>query len=264
MMATTLPEAPVRLGRPLFGFQFDGDRLETLVSAVATMPAPGQGVRLLVTANLDHIVILRKNPALRRAYDHSWRRTIDGTPVWVYARMRGARVPERVTGADLVPELLPRLAPDQHRLFFVVATEEIGRRITAWAALRGYPVDAVITEVPPFGFERDEVFGMALARRIRDHGTTHLFFGVGCPRSETWIDGHRDQLGDLYALAVGAALGFFAGVERRAPPVVRRLGMEWLWRVHHEPRRLGPRYFVRSWAFFAAVAGDLRGRAPRG
>jgi N-acetylglucosaminyldiphosphoundecaprenol N-acetyl-beta-D-mannosaminyltransferase len=247
-------------GRPLFGIPFSPDTVAELEDAIVAGPVPGQGVRLLVTANLDHVVELQANPALRRAYLHSWRRTIDGAPVLLYGMARGSGVTHRITGADLVPTLLPRLRPGRHRLAFVVATDEIARRLGAWAADRGYPADHLVFDVPPFGFEADEAYGEALARRIRDTGTTHLFFGVGCPKSEVWIDGHRDRLGDLYALAVGAALGFFTGVEKRAPRVLSHLGLEWMWRVAREPRRLGPRYLVRSWGFVGAVLGDLRGR----
>jgi N-acetylglucosaminyldiphosphoundecaprenol N-acetyl-beta-D-mannosaminyltransferase len=252
--------APDGAGRPLFGIAFSGDSVAELEDAIAAGPEGAQGVRMLVTANLDHVVELQGNPALREAYLHSWRRTIDGAPVLLYGMARGSGVTHRITGADLVPTLLPRLDPARHRLSFVVATDEIARRLRTWAVEQGFPADGVLFDVPPFGFEHDRVYSEALAARIRATGTTHLFFGVGCPKSEVWIDRHRDRLGDLYALAVGAALGFFVGVERRAPRLVSTLGFEWLWRVAREPRRLAPRYLVRSWGFVGAVVDDLRRR----
>lgn len=245
-------------GRWLFGYHFSPDTTEQVVNAALPLPEPNQGVRLVVTANLDHIVLLQSNSRLRDAYTHAWLRTIDGTPVFLYARARGIDIAERVTGADIFPMLLDRFDPARHRPFFVAANEQIVDGLGDWAADRGFPSGAVATDIPPFGFEDDADYGARLAARIRDHGTTHLFFGVGCPRSEIWINEHRNALGDVYAFAVGAALGFFVGTEQRAPRLMRRLGMEWAWRVLHDPGRLAQRYFVRSWGFAAAVLRDLR------
>jgi N-acetylglucosaminyldiphosphoundecaprenol N-acetyl-beta-D-mannosaminyltransferase len=144
-----------------------------------------------------------------------------------------------------------------------VASADIAERMAKWTRNAGFSPYAVGFEVPPFGFERDADHGRALAERIRANGTTHLFFGVGCPRSEVWIDKHRNELGDLYALAVGAAVGFHVGIQRRAPRVMRDYGMEWLWRLLSEPRRLGPRYVVRSWAFLAAIRSDLNDKGRK-
>jgi N-acetylglucosaminyldiphosphoundecaprenol N-acetyl-beta-D-mannosaminyltransferase len=244
--------------RPLFGVRFTRKTFAQVVDETAALPAAGQGVRLLVTANLDHVVNLRRNAGLVRAYDHAWWRTIDGTPVFLYAKLRKLGVPDKVTGADLLPALLDRFRPGQHRPFFVVATEEIGAGLRSWGAGKGFDPEAIGVVAPPFGFEQDAAYSRTLAERIRVHGTTHLLFGVGAPKSEIWIDTHSDRLGDCCAFGVGAALGFFTGDDRRAPSAVRKIGMEWLWRVGQEPRRLARRYFVQSWGFLAAIAGDLR------
>lgn len=262
-MAGTKPFSADPTTAPVFGVRFDDVGLEALADSIADGPTPGQGTRLVVTANVDHIVLLREHTSLQAAYRHSWRRTIDGTPVWLYTRFRRGVAPARVTGADLFPQVLARLVPGRHRLFFVVASEEIAERMAAWIEHAGFAPDTVGFEVPPFGFERDVGHGRALAARIRSNGTTHLFFGVGCPRSEVWIDRHRRDLGDVYALAVGAAVGFHVGVQRRAPRVMRRYGMEWLWRLLSEPGRLGPRYIVRSWAFLAAIRSDLNDKGTK-
>jgi len=245
-------------GRPLFGIRFSGATFEEMVHDLSAKPLPGQGVRMVVTANLDHIVQLRDHAGLRKAYERAWRRTIDGAPVLLYARWRKAGVPGRVTGADLFPALLARFEPSSHRPFFVAASGEIAAGLRRWGAGKGFTPDSIGIDVPPFGFDANEGYGERLADAIREHGTTHLIFGLGCPKSETWIDHHRDQLGDCYAIAVGAALGFFVGTDRRAPGLVGRIGMEGLWRVGQEPRRLSRRYFVRSWGFLAAITDDLR------
>lgn len=249
-----------QFSRPVLGIRFSQLSMDDILALVTRPPRAGQGALLTVTANVDHIVLLRKNAALRDAYAHAWQRTIDGAPVFLYSRLRGADVPQRVTGADLFPRLMEKLAGGPYRLFLVVADETIRNRLLQWASENGL-AGAMEIDIPPFGFEKDEEYGRRLAQRIRDHGTTHLIFGVGCPRSEVWVDRHRDQLGDCYAFAVGAAVAFFVGTIRRAPVLAQRVGLEWAWRVAAEPRRLAARYFVGSWTFFGAVIDDLKSRS---
>lgn len=242
----------------MFGYAFAADRLEELADAIATVPIAGQGTRLVVTANVDHIVQLQNNAALAEAYRNSWKRTIDGMPVWLYARLSKLDIPERIPGADLFPAVIARLSPSEHRPFFVVANAEIGERLIDKLGQLAFDSSAVQYLVPPFGFERDPEYSKFMMERILANHTTHLFFGVGCPRSEVWISQHRAGLGDVYAMAVGAALAFFVGVERRAPELMRAAGFEWLWRVIHEPRRLAARYFIHSRAFLSALIADVK------
>lgn len=245
-------------GTEMFGYSFASDSLGELADAIATTPASDQGARLVVTANVDHIVQLQTNAALAEAYRNSWKRTIDGMPVWLYARFSKLAISERVTGADLFPAVMARLSPAEHRPFFVVANTEIGQRLKTELDRRGFGPSTTQYLVPPFGFENDAEYGKTMIECITKHRTTHLFFGVGCPRSEVWISQNRSSLGDVHAMAVGAALAFFVGVERRAPEVMRDVGLEWLWRVAFDPKRLTARYFIHSWRFLAALIADVR------
>jgi N-acetylglucosaminyldiphosphoundecaprenol N-acetyl-beta-D-mannosaminyltransferase len=146
-----------------------------------------------------------------------------------------------------------------HRPFFLVSRPRTGMLLRQFLISRGLPAGALAIECPPFGFENDRQYSTSLAGRIRAHGTTHLILGVGAPKSEVWIDTHREDLGPCYAFGVGAGLDFFVRVERRAPGWMQRLGMEWFWRFAREPRRLFRRYFIDSWIFVSAVKRDLTG-----
>lgn len=244
--------------RPVFGIRFSALTTKQLVRRLACEPVPaGEGVRLLATANLDHIVQLTRNPAFGAAYDRAWVATADGAPIYRFARMRGCKLPERVTGADLFAHLMERLSPALHRPFFAIADETIGREIKTALIARGFDPASIAWTCPAFGFEKDEAASNGLAQAIRDHRATHLFFALGAPKSEIWIDRHRLQLGDCYALAIGAAVEFFLGLRQRAPHWVQRIGMEWFWRFAHEPRRLFHRYFVDSWHILVALKREL-------
>mgnify|MGYP001796891773 CR=1 FL=1 len=250
-----------RVGPKVFGLNFAIETQEEMLRALTCEPARATGPRLLVTANLDHIVTLRRNAAFREAYADAWRVTSDGAPVFLYARIRGAAIRERVTGSDLFAAWCERVRPEEHRVFLLASNPVTAEKIRIHFLSRGFGAEAVTVEVPPFGFECDEEYSRALVERVRGARATHLVMGVGAPKSEIWAHSHRDRLGPLYVLCVGASIEFFTGDKARAPAWVGRLGLEWLHRFASEPRRLFHRYFVRSWAFLAAIADDLR--APR-
>jgi N-acetylglucosaminyldiphosphoundecaprenol N-acetyl-beta-D-mannosaminyltransferase len=241
-----------------FGIAFSPMKQSELVAEIAGRRVPhGNGPRTIVTANVDHVVQLTRNSEFRKAYDNAWVVTADGMPVFAYARLRGAAGPERVPGSDLVAELLPALVPERDRVFIAASSRRTGRSLRAFLVSRGFRRADVKYQVPPFGFEADEAYSDDLASRIRAHRTTHLLFGLGAPKSEIWINQRRDQLGDCYALSVGAGLDFLAGTQRRAPVWMRRVGLEWSWRLAQEPRRLWRRYTVDAWHIFGAIRDDL-------
>lgn len=239
---TSIGDARVR--RTVFGISFHDESVEELAHRIATEPVlPGTGPRMVATANIDHIVGLHENPAFRRSYDRAWAITADGWPVVLYARLMGKYRQGRVTGADLFPRIVAELQPGKHRLFCVTSSEKTAARLLERLETEaGIPRDMVRTHVPDFGFEHDSDKCQGMCAEIGRFGTTHLFMGVGAPKSEIWVDRHRDGLGDIYACCFGAALNFYAGTRRRAPVLVQNLGLEWAWRLSTEPKRLAMRY----------------------
>lgn len=252
--------------KAVFGLAFSPHTQSELVDRLSRERiAPGVGPRTILTANIDHVVRLRHDHDFRDAYDRAWAVTADGAPVLMYAKLRGARELTRVTGSDLVMALLPALDPKKARLFFVVGDTGTADRLRDLLKARAFDSQAVMIEVAPQDFGKDQAYSDTLTRAIRRHRTTHLLMGLGAPKSEIWVHRHRDRLGDCYVLPVGAGLEFFAGTKRRAPVWMRSAGLEWAWRLGSEPRRLWRRYLVDSWLFLGAIGTDLatpdRGRA---
>lgn len=242
----------------VLGVAFSELTRDALVANITTAAVPvGEGPRLIVTANLDHIVHLSENSLFRSCYRQAWAVTADGMPIYLYARFRGCPVPERVTGSDLVVDVFEKLDAKAHRCFLIASNLHTADRLVAKLLARGFAHAAIAKTVPPRGFERDDAASVALARAVEDHRTTHLFIGVGAPKSELWANRHRDRIGDCYVLAVGSGLDFLAGTRSRAPKWMQVAGLEWLFRFGQEPGRLFHRYFVRSWRAFGIIARDL-------
>jgi len=248
----------------VFGIRFSTEDKESLVSSVVDGPVPqGGGLRMVATANIDHVVNLLRDRRFRVAYRSAWATTADGAPVALYARWRGAGVPGRVAGPDLFAALMPALVAGRHRPFFVVSRDRTGVLLRQYLEARGFAADAIGIVCPPFGFERDDAYSSTLARQIREHGTTHLVMGVGSPKSEVWLYDHARALGDCYGFGIGAGIDYFVGTEARAPQWMQAIGLEWLWRVLCEPRRLARRYFVDAMLFPVAIMRDATGNWQR-
>jgi len=242
----------------IFGLDISDQSMASIVHEIL-QPLPSRsGVRLVATVNVDHVVTLRDDERFRQAYANAWRVTIDGAPVFVYAKAAGLNVRERVTGSDLFAKLVENWRPAEHRLYMLVCSEEAASRMRSHMQTRGFADSNLFFEVPPFGFEEDAFYNSALAKRIRERKPTHLVMGVGAPKSEIWAHEHRSELGDVIVLCVGAAIEFVTGLKKRSPIFMQRIGLEWLWRFGTEPRRLFHRYFIRSIGFLFAIAVDRR------
>jgi len=241
------PSAPVTL----FGYSFHTGTASAIVEAVAAQGSDGP--RTIVTANVDHVVQLAEDADFRGAYARAAARTLDGMPLVWLARAVSRRPAERITGHDLLACVLADPPPFARRVFFVAARQDAADTLTTRLHAAGLPDGAVASAVPPFGFEDDASYGRALAERIRAHGTTLLVMGVGAPKSEIWVDRQDKGLGNPVVFCVGEALSVAAGYVPRAPWLMQRLGLEWVFRFLCAPRRLFRRYFIESWRFIGIV-----------
>jgi N-acetylglucosaminyldiphosphoundecaprenol N-acetyl-beta-D-mannosaminyltransferase len=242
---------------PIFGFLPAANDIHELTSEVCRRIRRGEPARLIVTMNVDHVVQLEKRPDFRAAYSSAWLVTIDGAPVSAFAKLKGLRRAKRITGADLFAHVFDRLEASQHRPFFVVCSEKVADILQQDLTSRGFSQEDYAFYVPPFGFERSESASSDLVQAIRRFEPTHLFFGVGTPKSEIFVNQHKHELGSCYVFSVGAALEFRAGVLRRAPVAWQKAGVEWAWRLASDPRRLYRRYLVDSWRFLYLAWKDL-------
>lgn len=245
---------PVGLVRPvcrppiaLLGVPFDNLTIAEAIERIEQMIASGRP-HYLVTANVDFLVQARTDVELRRILFDAHLVLCDGTPLVWASRLLGNPLPERVAGADLAPLLIRVAAEKQYRLFLLGATPESAGQ--AVARLRAQHPALLIAGhySPPFNrlleMDHDEIKG-----RIVTAQPDLLFVSFGCPKQEKWMAMHYRELGVPVVAGVGATIDFLAGQVRRAPPWMRRFGIEWLFRLAQEPRRLYRRYFKDLWVF---------------
>ena len=250
----------------LFGCQIDRVRMPQAVARVFKLIAARSGsCPYVVTPNLDHAVMLRNHEGLRRAYDDAALVLADGMPLVWASRLLKRRLPERVTGADLVLSLFSAAA--EHgglRVFLLGAGPGVAHRASSEIVRRWRGVEVVGTYSPPFGFEADAAQNAAILASIAAARPDALVVGLGAPKQELWVHAHRHEIRARVALCVGATIDFLAGHKSRAPLWMRNNGLEWLHRLSTEPRRLFRRYARDAWHFPQLVWNDWQANRGNG
>ena len=207
------------------------------------------------TANVSTLMAMRKSPDLQSFVDRSMLTVADGQPLVWSAPLFGGRLPERVTGVDLVDSLCRRAEAVGRGVFLLGASAEV--LTDAVAKLRlDHPALRIEAAHGFFG-EHEHA---ARAAAIRDSGASLLFVGMGTPRQESFIDRNWDRLGVAVAIPVGGTFDVLGGAVFRAPAWIGRLGLEWVVRLVQEPRRLLPRYLVTNTTFCALILATMVAR----
>lgn len=187
----------------------------------------------------------------------------DGMPlVWI-ARRRGAGFAERVCGPDVLASLCDRGRPLGFRHFFLGGAPGTPEALAESLGHQFPGLNTVGMHSPPFReltpAEDDE-----LVRSINAAHPDILWVGLGSPKQDFWAAAHLEWLDVPLVLAVGAAFDFQSGKLRRAPGWLRRIGLEWLFRLAMEPRRLFRRYLTTNLRFIYLLTREEIGRRRRG
>jgi N-acetylglucosaminyldiphosphoundecaprenol N-acetyl-beta-D-mannosaminyltransferase len=229
------------------------DTLERLATALVT----GQRTQVC-TVNLDFVVQAQHDSELKRVLNQSELNIPDGLPVVWLGRLMGSHVRERVAGADIVPRLVAMAAQSGARVFFLGG--EAGVAESAARTLKVRLPDLVIAgwyEPPRARIE--EMDNDAIVDRVNRSGADLLLVAFGNPKQEKWIDRYRDRLHVSVTIGVGCCFDLIAGRVQRAPRWMQRVGLEWFYRLLHEPRRLFSRY-LRDLGWLTVLALPIVGR----
>lgn len=237
------------------------DSFDDVVEQVVKLAAR-PGPSLVVTPNADQVVNLERDAALRAAYDRADLVVADGMPVVWAAALLGTPVKGRVTGADLMPRLCEVAAQRGLKVFLLGGAPGVAARAAENLVASHPQLQVAGVHCPPLGFERDEAQNAALVEAIRSSDADLIFVCLGSPKQEVWVHRHMAQFDKGVFLGVGAAVDFCAGTIRRAPRWMQRSGLEWLYRLSREPRRLIGRY-TKDLYFFVLVGRELLRRRAR-
>jgi N-acetylglucosaminyldiphosphoundecaprenol N-acetyl-beta-D-mannosaminyltransferase len=237
------------------------DVLGVGISAIDPTDALGEVTRW-IDDGLQHYVCVtgvhgvmesQGDPELLRIHNESGLTTPDGMPMVWAARMAGAKNTQRVYGPDLMLAVCERAAQRGWGCFLYGATEEVLEQLRSNLSDRYPGLPIVGTHSPPFRAltpEEDE----AVVRQINESGAQIVWVGLSTPKQERWMASHIGRLNASALFGVGAAFDIHAGNLRQAPRWMQRSGLEWLFRLASEPRRLWRRYAVNNPRFVLAIS----------
>jgi N-acetylglucosaminyldiphosphoundecaprenol N-acetyl-beta-D-mannosaminyltransferase len=209
---------------------------------------------LIMGPNAQLVTLAEGNPRLGQALRSAHLNVPDGISVVLASRLLGLPIRERVPGGELMEALCGESARQGFSVFFLGGLP--GAATGAAARLkRLYPELRVAgCYCPPLGFESDAVESAKIRSVIAEAAPELLCVAFGAPKQEIWMDENCPTLPIRAAISVGAALDTCAGLRKRAPRWTHKIGLEWLYRLIREPRRLWRRYLVGNSFFIALVS----------
>lgn len=225
---------------------------EALLASVRQRLRAGQGFAI-ATINVDHLQRLAEDAGFRKAYAAHDLVCADGNPIVWLSRI-AARPVALAPGSDLVLPLAGQAAAAGLPVALIGSSDE-SLALAAQAMTRAVPgLSVALTHAPGFPFDPMGEEAGQIITAIRASGARLCFLALGAPRQELFAIRARDALGNVGFASIGAGLDFLSGHQRRAPALMRKIKLEWAWRMLSNPRRL----FLRYAKGFAILPGHIR------
>lgn len=215
--------------------------------------APGY----VVTPNAQHLLLLSRDSRFQQTYNNAFLAVADGVPLIWASRLLGTPLPERVNGTDLVVALCEQAEKNHLRLFFLGGRPGAAQTAAMIMNQRFSRLETIEYYCPSNGFENNQKLADEVIDRVRRARPDLLFVGLGAPKQEYWMEQNCKRVGVPLSIGIGGSFELIAGILPRAPRWVQRCGLEWLFRLFIEPKRLWKRYLVGNAVFVWLVLTQL-------
>lgn len=238
-----LPAAPARDCADITGILIDRLRRPEVLSLIDQY-IQSRRPHQVVTVNADFLSIADREPDFIDVLNAAAISVPDGMPLIWLSRLLGTPLPERITGTDLLMDCAALAAAHGYRIFLLGAAPGVAEALAAHLTARYPGLEIAGTYSPPYFAGRDPDAEAAMVAVVRAAQPDLLFVAMGTPKQERWIYNHLDLLDVPVCIGVGGVFNFITGRIPRAPRLLQTLGLEWLFRLALEPRRLWRRYLV--------------------
>jgi N-acetylglucosaminyldiphosphoundecaprenol N-acetyl-beta-D-mannosaminyltransferase len=224
------------VGISITAFQFS-DQISTMLAW-----AKQRSSRAVCVANVHMLMESRSNTQLQAALEKADMVTPDGMPlVWVMKAL-GTAAQDRVAGMDIFLAVCQQCVAEDISIYLLGSTQDVLNKMQS-ALRRDFPrLKIAGIESPPFR-PLTQSEDSELVERINNSGAGFTFVSLGCPKQECWLFEHQGKV-ESVMVGLGGVFPVYAGIQKRAPKWVRNSGLEWLYRLIQEPRRLFNRYFT--------------------
>jgi N-acetylglucosaminyldiphosphoundecaprenol N-acetyl-beta-D-mannosaminyltransferase len=235
---------------------FDKVDMAGALASIEEMIATRAG-GMVFTPNVDHVVMGEHDDRFRSAYHRASLCLVDGTPVLWASRLIRQPLPEKVSGSDMVLPLMQRASQRRWRVFLLGGAPGVGDSAAARLRTMFPELDIVGIAAPRIDLGGALAERRAVAAQVAAARPDLVLVAFGAPKQELFCDEVMDVLKPAVLVCVGAGVDFVAGVAKRSPAWMSRWGVEWLYRLAHEPRRLAGRYLLRDPEFALIVLKQI-------
>lgn len=230
--------------------------LETVVERIAEMAKSGEG-NYVCFSTVHMVMESYDDPEFAKIVNGADFIVTDGMPLVWMQKLQGAQEAARVRANDLMISLCEYAEKNNLKVGFYGGKPEVIEAIRARAAKDFPDLQIVYAFSPPFRALTEEE-DRQITDEINRAGAQILFVGLGCPKQERWMEAHRRKI-KAVMLGVGASFDFYAGNVDESPAWLGNLGLEWLYRLTQEPRRLWRRYLILNPRFMTLAVMQLAG-----
>jgi N-acetylglucosaminyldiphosphoundecaprenol N-acetyl-beta-D-mannosaminyltransferase len=240
----------------LLGVSFEAVPIQTAVAHCLEFCRAPRTSHTVITANAFHLCMMRRNRELAQSCRAAHLTVADGMSVVWALRASGQPAPERVAGVDLMARLLAAAGEHRLRVYFLGARRKVVTALVEKSRIQYSGIEIA-------GF-RDGYFSaddhLNIVEEIRASRADMLFVGMPSPFKEIWCERHRERLDVPVIIGVGGSFDVLAGFIKRAPRWAQEAGLEWLWRLVMEPRKLWKRYLTTNIEFIWLVGWEIVAR----
>lgn len=207
----------------------------------------------VVTPNAQHIVNLHKDSYFQNIYQQAFLVVPDGVPLLWAAKLFKTPLSSRVNGTDLFEKLCQVADEKNLKVFFLGGRPQAAQKAAQVLRERYKNLNVTGTYCPPFGFESDLKELDKINLLLKESAPDILFVGLGSPKQEYWIYQNYQRLNIPISIGIGVSFELVSGMVNRSPKWMQKMGLEWLFRLMMEPRRLWKRYILGNLVFLFLV-----------
>jgi len=241
--------------RRILGMRVDATSYDDASSRVMTWAGAQDRRRYVCVTTVHTVMEAHDDASLQQIVNNADLVTPDGMPLVWGLRMLGVRDAARVYGPELTPRVLAAAARAGVPVGFYGGAPDVLDKLTAVAREQFPGLRIVYAWSPPFRPMRPEE-DAEIVEEINRSGARILFIGLGCPKQDRWMAAHRSRV-NAVMLGIGAAFDFLAGNKSQAPRWMQDRGLEWIFRLASEPRRLWWRYLWHNPRFVVLFTAQL-------
>lgn len=245
----------------MLGYSFYDKDIDTCSEYIIQNIKKGKRKFVCVPVNVDVYIKSRSNKVLKNFIRRAKIVVADGMPIVFLSKIL-KRPLKRITGADLMPLLCSKCLDNDLKIFLLGGKESVNKKAKD-IIIKKYGNIVAGRYSPPNGFENNSEELNKIINTINECKPDIIFVCLGAPKQEFWIKENLYKTNASFALCAGAAIDFIAKDKKRAPKIMQELGLEWLFRLYKEPKRLARRYLYEDMKFIKYFIKEILKRKPQ-